>query len=209
MVLSPPILEARAPVEFGDGGLAPFPSWRRVLIADRRTVNAVAHVSLVELADWRTKVAVADVPLSAVLWQAVARTRTWTAPAAAVERERTLQVERIANNLTQIAHWANTYASAAEAVEIVVALGRHRAGARGAGPRGAPGPRCTFSFWIAEKITVPFSRGPDHAGVESGSLNMIGEHVEPDSVRNHIAGMMLMKTNGPGAEIMTLRERFS
>ena len=49
----------------------------------------------------------------------MARTRTWTTPAAEVERERTRQVGRIGNNLNQIARWANTHSSAAEAVEVV------------------------------------------------------------------------------------------
>ena len=40
------------------------------------------------------------------------RTRPWTAPAAAVERERT----------RQIARWANTYKTATEAVEVIAHL---------------------------------------------------------------------------------------
>ncbi len=46
----------------------------------------------------------------------MARTRAWTAPAQAIEREPTRQVARIGNNLNQLARWANTHASAAEAV---------------------------------------------------------------------------------------------
>ena len=64
----------------------------------------------------------AGVPLSALLREAMARTRTWNAPAAEVERERIRQVARIGNNLNQIARWANTFASTAEAVEIVAHL---------------------------------------------------------------------------------------
>ena len=37
----------------------------------------------------------------------MARTRTWTAPAAAAERERTRQIARIDNNLNQIVRWAS------------------------------------------------------------------------------------------------------
>ena len=54
----------------------------------------------------------------------MARTRTWTAPAAEVERERTRQVARIDNNLNQIVRWANTYASAAEVVTHLVGIER-------------------------------------------------------------------------------------
>ena len=76
-------------------------------MADRRTVTAAARVSPTKLADWRAKAAAAGVPLSALLRQAMARTRTWTARAAAVERERTRQIARIGNNLNQIARWAS------------------------------------------------------------------------------------------------------
>ena len=58
------------------------------------------------------------------------RTRTWTAPAAAVERERPRQIARIGNNPNQIARRANTYKTATEAVEVIahlVAIERARA----------------------------------------------------------------------------------
>ena len=61
-------------------------------------------------------------PLSALLRRAMARTRTWTAPAAEVERERTRQVSRIGNNLNQVDRWANTHKTAAEAVEVIAHL---------------------------------------------------------------------------------------
>ena len=96
-------LRTRAPAECAGGGHA-------------------GSVSPVEFADWRAKALATGVPLSALLREAMARTRTWTAPAAAVERERTRQVARIGNNLNQIARWANTYASTAEAVEVVAHL---------------------------------------------------------------------------------------
>ena len=91
-------------------------------MADRRTVTAAARVSPAELADWRTKAAAAGVSLSALLRQAMARTRPWTAPATEVERERTRELARIGANLNQIARWANTFKANAEAVEIVAHL---------------------------------------------------------------------------------------
>ena len=105
----------------GRGASPPNPP-AGALMADRRTVTAAARVSPAELADWRAKAVAAGVPLSALLREAMARTRTWTAPAAEVERERTRQVARIGNNLNQIARWANTFASTAEAVEVVAHL---------------------------------------------------------------------------------------
>jgi len=49
----------------------------------------------------------------------MARTRTWTARAAEVERERTRQVSRHGNTLNQIPRRANTHKGAAEAVEAL------------------------------------------------------------------------------------------
>ena len=70
--------EARAAAEFTGGALAPRPSCRRVLMAERRTVTASVRVSPAELADWRTKAVAAGVSLSALLRQTMAR--TWNRP---------------------------------------------------------------------------------------------------------------------------------
>ena len=87
---------------------------RPVLVAVRLTPD--------ESADWRTKAKAAGVPLSALIRRAMARTRTWTARAAEIERERTRQVSRIGNNLNQIARWANRHKGAADAVEVLARL---------------------------------------------------------------------------------------
>ncbi|WP_420447217.1 plasmid mobilization protein [Candidatus Palauibacter sp.] len=89
---------------------------------ERRTAVVTARVSAAESADWRAKAKAAGVPLSALIRRAMARTRTWTARAAEVERERTRQVSRVGNNLNQIAKWANTHKGAAEAVEVLTRL---------------------------------------------------------------------------------------
>ena len=91
-------------------------------MAERRTVRVHVRVSPAELAAWRAKAEAAGVPVSELLRQAMARTRTWTAPAVAVERERTRQIARIGNNLNQLARWANTRAEAVEAVEVIAHL---------------------------------------------------------------------------------------
>ena len=92
------------------------------LMAERRIVEIHARVSPAERAAWRAKSAAAGVPLSVLLRQAMARTRTWTAAAADIERERTRQVARIGNNLNQLARWANTHAAAVEAVSVIANL---------------------------------------------------------------------------------------
>ena len=78
-----------------------------------------ARVTPAEHAAWREKAAAAGVSPSALLREAMARTRTWTAPAMAVESERIRQIGRIGNNLNQIARWANTHKGAVEAVEVI------------------------------------------------------------------------------------------
>ena len=91
-------------------------------MGERRTVLVAVRVSPAEFVAWRAKAAAAGVPLSALLRRAMARTRTWTAPAAEVERERTRELARIGANLNQIARWANTFKANTEAVEIVAHL---------------------------------------------------------------------------------------
>ena len=78
--------------------------------------------TLVQIRPWLAKAAAAGVSPSDLLRQAMARTRTWTAAASEIERERTRQVARIGNNLNQIARWANTQAKPIDAVEIIVYL---------------------------------------------------------------------------------------
>ena len=90
--------------------------------APRRPAIAHARVSADELAAWHAKAAAAGVSLSALLRQAMARTQTWTAPARAVERERTRQIARIGSNLNQIARWAHTHLDDLAAVEVLAHL---------------------------------------------------------------------------------------
>ena len=112
-----PLREQRA-----DGGRRPPNPLIGARMAERRTVRVHVRVSPAELAAWRAKAAAVGVPLSDLLRQAMARTRTWTAPALAVERERSRQIGRIGNNLNQLARWANTHASAVEAVTVIANL---------------------------------------------------------------------------------------
>ena len=88
----------------------------------RRSAVVRARVLPSEHAAWKAKAAAAGVSPSDLLRQAMARTRTWTARAAAVERERTRQIARIGNNLNQIARWANTHAETANSVEVIAHL---------------------------------------------------------------------------------------
>ncbi len=91
-------------------------------MAERRSVQINVRVSAAERAAWRAKAAAAGVPLSDLFRKAMARTRTWTAPAADIQRERNVQVARIGNNLNQLARWSNTRTSAVEAVAVCANL---------------------------------------------------------------------------------------
>ena len=84
-------------------------------LLEQRTRGVAARVTPSERAAWRAKAAAAGVSPSALLREAMARTRTWTASARAAERERTRQIARVGNNLNQLARWANTHKTAAVA----------------------------------------------------------------------------------------------
>ena len=105
----------------GAGGRAPNPV-AGAPVAERRTVMVAARVTPAERAAWREKASAAGVSTSALLREAMARTRTWTAPAMAVESERVRHIARIGNNLNQLARWANTHRTAAEAVSVIAHL---------------------------------------------------------------------------------------
>ena len=67
-----------------------------------RDVWVKIRASEAERAEWHAKARSAGLTLSDLVRRSVGRVRTWTAPAAEVERERTRQVARISNNLNQI-----------------------------------------------------------------------------------------------------------
>ena len=87
-----------------------------------RAVWVKIRASEAERAEWHAKARSAGLTLSDLVRRSVGRVRTWTVPHAEMERERTRELARIGNNLNQIARWANTFASTAEAVEVVAHL---------------------------------------------------------------------------------------
>lgn len=73
-------------------------------------------------AAWKAKADAAGLTLSELVRQSLGRVRTWTVKDRRAARERVLQLARIGNNLNQIARWANTHKSAADATEVIGAL---------------------------------------------------------------------------------------
>ena len=87
-----------------------------------RAVWVKIRASEAERAEWHAKARSAGLTLSDLVRRSVGRVRTWTVPHAEVERERTRELARIGSNLNQLARWANTHASAAEAVAVIANL---------------------------------------------------------------------------------------
>ncbi len=80
------------------------------------------RLSKQEKIEWQEKAARAGLPLSNLLRQAMKKTRTWTAADRSLISEQTREISLIGNNLNQIAKWANTYKSTAEAIEVIECL---------------------------------------------------------------------------------------
>ena len=87
-----------------------------------RPVWVKIRASEAERAGWHAKASAAGLSLSDLLRRSIGRVRTWTVAAAEVERERTRELARIGSNLNQIARWANSHKTAAEAVQVVAHL---------------------------------------------------------------------------------------
>ena len=119
--MDPPASRAAGGAADGRGTPPPNPV-AGATVTERRSVMVAARVTPAEHAAWQEKAAAAGVSPSTLLREAMARTRTWTAPALAVESERIRQIARIGNNLNQLARWANTHKTAAEAITVIAHL---------------------------------------------------------------------------------------
>ena len=91
-------------------------------MASKRDSYIKIRLSKSEKIDWQEKAVRAGVSLSNLIRQAMTRTQTWTAADRGLISEQTRQISRIGNNLNQIAKWANTYKSTAEAIEVIECL---------------------------------------------------------------------------------------
>ena len=91
-------------------------------MAERREVWLKVRTTQTERARWRAKAEAAGLSLSALVRRALVRTQTWTVANTDVARRRNRELARIGVNLNQIARWANTHKSAAEAVEVIAHL---------------------------------------------------------------------------------------
>ena len=92
------------------------------MTTDKRDTNLTIRVSQAEKLAWKEKADLSGMTISNLIRQAIFRTKTWTVADKSLVKEQTRQIARIGNNLNQIAKWANTYKSTAEAIEIIQAL---------------------------------------------------------------------------------------
>jgi Bacterial mobilisation protein (MobC) len=91
-------------------------------MAEKLNSSIKIRLSKEEKFSWQEKAVRAGIPLSTLIREAMLRTRTWTASDRSSIAEQTRSLSRIGNNLNQIAKWANTYKSTAEAIEVIEAL---------------------------------------------------------------------------------------
>ena len=88
-----------------------------------------------EIDGWRRLAEASGMSLSELVRRSAGRARAWHPDRARIERERTLQIARIGGNLNQLARWANTHKSAADAVRVTAALVALRRELAGLAPR--------------------------------------------------------------------------
>lgn len=79
-------------------------------------------MSKAEKVSWQEKAVQAGIPLSTLIRQAIRKVNISRRTDRGLIAERTCQIRRIGINLNQIAKWANTYKSTAEAIEVIEAL---------------------------------------------------------------------------------------
>ena len=80
------------------------------------------RLSKEEKEKWQEKAVRAGLSLSNLIRQSVEKSKTWTIQDRGLIAEHTRQIRRVGINLNQIAKWANTYGSTAEAIEIIEGL---------------------------------------------------------------------------------------
>ena len=115
--------------EAGWGLLAPKPpgadgkeDYGSLIMVEKKDTYIKIRLTKAEKEEWQEKAVKAGLSLSNLIRQAIVRTQTWTAPDRGLISEQTRQITRLGNNLNQIAKWANTYKSTAEAIEIIECL---------------------------------------------------------------------------------------
>lgn len=84
-----------------------------------KTVFVKLRVSPEERDEWNAKAKRAGMSLSDLIRRSFGRVKSMTITDRSIERTRNIQIQKVGNNLNQIARWANTYKTEADAVEVI------------------------------------------------------------------------------------------
>ena len=87
-----------------------------------RTVLVKVRATEAERQQWREKAEAAGLSLSDLVRPSLGKVRTWTAQDREATDARTRDLAKLGNNLNQIARWANTYKTAADAIQVMAHL---------------------------------------------------------------------------------------
>ena len=82
----------------------------------------VVRLSKSEKLAWQEKSALAEIPLTTLIRQAMRKVTINSAIDQTLIAQQNIQLRRIGINLNQIAKWANTHKSSAETIEIIECL---------------------------------------------------------------------------------------
>jgi hypothetical protein len=93
-----------------------------VAMAETKTKWVKVRIDEDERTYWHEKAQASGRTLSDLIRESLDRVRRWTPENKEAERERLRQFARIGANLNQIAKWANTHKSAADAAEVIAHL---------------------------------------------------------------------------------------
>ncbi len=92
----------------------------------KRTDWLKIRVTPLEKVEWEAKAHAAGLSLSSLIRESLKRVRVWKVKDRKLERERTIQIARIGNNLNQLARWANTYKGSLDTLEVITYLNEIR-----------------------------------------------------------------------------------
>ena len=88
----------------------------------QRTNSVTIKLNPDEKLDWELKAHATGLSISQLGREAVAKVKITKLQDRNLHKERTRQIAKIGNNLNQIARWANTYKTNAQATEVITHL---------------------------------------------------------------------------------------
>jgi hypothetical protein len=90
--------------------------------ARKKSVRVKIRLTEEEKNQWQGKAKSAGMTLSRLIRDSFDRVYVWSVGDRKLYAERTREIARIGSNINQLARWANTYKTAADAVQIIIGL---------------------------------------------------------------------------------------